>query len=205
MVIVSFGTADGVYDRYLERLRASCEAVDLPHDLRTFPPLPTEEAIRRKPAFIAEMLHEHRQPVLWLDADAVVAASFALPPSGWDIGLLPNNRLFHRRALPVAAFAVAVAPTEAARAFLDRWSEACHRPGLNDHSSLPILREELAGQYAELDLSRALERAVIRDKGRPKEAMVLRGRDVVLHQPAAIATWLFRRARLIINKRLGIR
>lgn len=173
MIIVSYGTADGIYDRYLEQLDASCAAHGLRRDFRTIPPAGRIAACLQKPAFIRDMLAKHGEPVVWLDADTVVNRAFALPDGGWDVGLVPNTSWRKRRLRPVCAFVVAVAPTEAARTFLETWIHLCARPelapGRTDHGRLIWTREMQAGHYAECDLSRCLRRALTRDVGSRKE------------------------------------
>ena len=65
MIIVSYGTADGIYDRYLERLDASCAAHGLRRDFRAIPPAGRIAACLQKPAFIRDMLAKHGEPVVW--------------------------------------------------------------------------------------------------------------------------------------------
>lgn len=172
MVIVSYATNDGIYDRFLTRLAARCDAHGLRHDLRLIAPTTRLDACLRKPSFILEMLDLHQKPVLWLDADAVVERSFDLPGEPWDIGLVPNTSWWRRRRNPTSAFVVAAAPTEAARSFLEAWIYLCRWPELanrTDHGRLTWARQMRRGSYREIDISRSLRRAIIRDFGRRKE------------------------------------
>ncbi len=172
MIIVSYGTSDGIYDRFLDRLRESCEQHGLRHDMRVVPPFQRpEDARRKKPSFIAEMLAKHKEPVVWIDADAIVTRSFDLPAGAWDIGLVPNTMRNRRHVYPVASFVVAAAPTQAARGFLATWDYLCQwdgSPGGDHHRLIPV-RHLQRKMYSEIDLTAALRRAITRDFGGHKE------------------------------------
>lgn len=160
MVVVSYGTEDGRYDGYLERLGQSCDAYGLTHELRVIPRATKIKACLRKPGFIREMLDKHHDVVAWIDADAVVTQTFSVPSTGWDIGLLPKPWWQQWRSKnPVHAFVVAVSPTEAARSFLDAWIYLCKWEALatrTDHGRLTWAREMRIGSYWEMNLSRFL-------------------------------------------------
>ncbi|MBN9307902.1 hypothetical protein [Devosia sp.] len=175
MYIVSFGTADGVYDSYIERLGRSCDAVGLRHDLEIIPAATRRVACLQKPDFILRKLRQHQQPVVWLDADAIVAKSFSLPETGWDIGLAPNTRWWRRGANPTSAFVVAVAPTEKGEQFIESWRYLCANAELTavlDHKRLTWTREMRKDMYTEINLHKFIPGTIIRDFGRKKQARI---------------------------------
>jgi hypothetical protein len=132
-------------------------------------------AYLRKPTFIRAMLEKHDDAVLWLDADAVVKKTIALPEDGWDIGLARNTRWQDRRKNPTSAFAIAARPTDAARRFLQTWEYLCAWEDLcryGDHRRLTWAREMREGEYRELRLERAISGSVVRDFGLKKEAVL---------------------------------
>ena len=175
MIVVSFGTIDGVYDKYLKRLMDSCEAHGLAHDMEFTSPSPRMSAVLDKPSFIRRMLHKHNDTILWLDADAIVTNSFQLPRTGWDIGLTKNTIWRERKKNPTSAFAISVSPTERADQFLETWDYLCARAELcryGDHKRLTWAREMRAGEYRELRLEEEIPKCIVRDFGRPKQAFL---------------------------------
>lgn len=73
MIIVSYYTAGSGYEQEAERLKASLDKFNLKYDIQGIEDQGGWMAnIRYKPVFILEMLEKHNEPVLWLDADAVV-------------------------------------------------------------------------------------------------------------------------------------
>jgi hypothetical protein len=182
MIVVSYGTQDGIYDVYLRRLEQSCERHGMKHDMRPVPRTNRWDACRQKPGFLLEMLAKHDDVVVWIDADSIVNRPFAIPAhAGWDIGLVPNNMRERRKQFPLASFVVAIAPTEPARAFLKTWDHLCRWPvpekewngyPFTDHHRLAPTCLLHRGQYSEIDLSRSLHHAIIRDFGRRKQGTI---------------------------------
>ena len=73
MIIVSFYTIGTPYEEEAKKLKASLEALNLPHDIQPVKSLGNWRInLGYKPAFILKMLRKHKQSVLWIDADAVV-------------------------------------------------------------------------------------------------------------------------------------
>jgi hypothetical protein len=193
MIIVSYATEDGVYDVWLDRLRASCEKHGLKHDMRKISARTAHEAYHYKPGFVLEMVDKYPgESIVWMDADAVVSASFTLPDDGWDVGLIPNNMKHLRKAAPVANFIGAIAPTPAGRDFIACYAYLCAWPKTlhADHGMLIISREILKGLYKEIDITGAIARAVIRDFGRGKQNMVLKPGAAFAQR---VLNWLRRR------------
>lgn len=177
MIVVSFGTEDGTYDRHITRLRESCDRHGVRHDLCVIPATTAMQAYLHKPAFICGMAAKYPDDaIVWLDADAVVSAPFNLPAEGWDVGLLPNNIRRLRRHFQVAAFMVAIAPTDEGRRFAEAWRFLAGWPHSThtDHGLLVQCRHMQQGTYRERDMTAALHGAVIRDFGSRKQNMVLK-------------------------------
>jgi hypothetical protein len=174
MIIVSFATNDDIYPSYLDRLRRSCEASGLQHDLAIIPAQRRETACRSKPKFLLSMLEKHSQPIVWLDADAVVMRSFSLPDGDWDVGLVPNTIRNRRHAYPMASFVVALRPTPGSASFLNTWDYLCGWDGpKGDHHRLHPTRMLMRKDYVETSLVKPLRRAVVRDYGKHKENTIV--------------------------------
>lgn len=174
MIVVSYGTQDGTYDKALYRLRDTQDQHGFDHDLHVIPPDTRELICRRKPSFLLSMLEKHNQPIVWIDADAVVTRSFSLPTGNWDLGFIPNTLRNRRHVYPVASFVVAVQPTEASRSFLRTWNHLCQwqESPKGDHHRLHPARLLQRKEYVEMDLVKPLRRAIIRDLGGHKENTV---------------------------------
>lgn len=75
MLIVSFATP--LYAEHAERLRASCQRFGYRHWLQALESCPSwEAACNMKPTFIYEAMLASDEPILWLDADAVIERRF---------------------------------------------------------------------------------------------------------------------------------
>lgn len=174
MLVVSFATEGNIYENYVKRLAESCVQHGIPHDIEIIPPTPAPDVYLRKPRFILEMMAKHQQPLLYLDADAVVSAPFSLPEDGqWDIGFVPNNLAGLRRSR-IAAFAVAMAPTPEAATLIETWAYICdwRKSKSNDHGRLMMAVRLQGGTFREIDLTPWLRGAITRDFGRDKQYTV---------------------------------
>jgi len=168
--VISFGTRDGTYDAFVQRLHESCRAAGMATSVETIPSCSRDNACLFKPTFIKLKLLTIGGPVLWLDADAVVSEAIALPQGDWDLATLPNNLRDHVNAK--AALCIGFKPTVPALRFLEHWEQLCAahwlKPGY-DHRRFNYAREILAGYYREADLSEAVRGRLVRDAGRQKE------------------------------------
>lgn len=144
-LVVSFYTRDTPYEAEAARLRASCDALGLPH--RIVPVDPTgswERNCALKASIIHDAWRTAGSPVLWVDADAVVQR--------------PPDLLTHLPSIPThpADFAVFLHAgwrtlsgtlwfnqTDRSAGLLDRWRHACAaRPGVWDQLLLDLAWED---------------------------------------------------------------
>lgn len=194
MIIVSFATDDEVYPAYLDRLRRSCDKAGLMCDLAVIPAQRRETACRSKPRFLLEKLEKHNQPIVWLDADALVMRPFDLPPGEWDVGLVPNTIRNRRRAYPMASFVVALRPTPGCVSFLKTWDYLCGWDGpKGDHHRLHPTRLLMRKDYVEISLVKPLRRAIVRDYGKHKENTIVS--DLEFYAERALRRLTFTRVR----------
>jgi hypothetical protein len=198
VLVVSFGTEGNTYEGYAHRLRESCVQCGVAHDVEIIPPTPIPDVYLLKARFIMRMLEKHQQPVLYLDVDAIVAKSFSLPGSNWDIGLVPND-VPGRNASPTAACIVGANNTSGARALLETWAYVCdwRQSQQNDHPRLTAARILSRRRYTEIDLTAHLRGAVIRDYGRRKQYTVSGPIGLLAHKTVGQAI-------MKIKRRLGL-
>ena len=72
-VIVSYYTADTLYEKEIQNLIQSCQKFGLETDIVAVPNLKDWNAnCHYKPPFILDRLKKHQCPVVWLDADSVI-------------------------------------------------------------------------------------------------------------------------------------
>ena len=94
-IFVNFHTTGRGYEGYASRLRASLDRLGCVHDLEAFPHAGSwTEAQALKPTFLQRKLDEHfPHPIVWIDADAIVAQRPSLffrwadEQNGPDIGV----------------------------------------------------------------------------------------------------------------------
>jgi len=142
-LIVSFYTKDWEYPRHARRLALECHALELDHCIEERPSAGGYlENTCLKPAFIRDMLHEHKRPVLWIDVDGSIykkptffvnlfadIAAKRMPPNRrrvWHVGTMWFN--YNERVLE----------------FMDRWVDASG--SLSDESAL----EEIWREFPDL-------------------------------------------------------
>lgn len=69
-LFVSFYTDDDIYRPAGERLIASLEKFNLPHDIEIIPRDGTLSSVqKKKPAFMLSKLEKHKKNIVWIDAD----------------------------------------------------------------------------------------------------------------------------------------
>ncbi len=167
--VVSYGTRDGIYDKYLQRLAGSAESQNINVDTETIPACSANAATNFKPSFIKFKLLTLNKPIIWMDADAFIAGALNLPTGIWDIGLIKNTR---NEKNPMASFIIAVKPSLASLRFLDVWENLCSTqidlPG-SDHIKMTYTRDILHNAYIEADLAESVRGSIIRDLGNQKE------------------------------------
>lgn len=169
MVIISYATTDDYYRMRAERLQDSARQCGMTIDMEFIEPDSKMAVHMYKPEFIARRLLRYQRPVVWMDADALIAEPFELPEGSWDVGLVPNNR---DSGDEMCSFIAAFKYTAEARHFVNTWAYLCSWPGLTedfDHRRMSWTRDILRGKYREIDLSKSISGAVIRDYRSPKE------------------------------------
>jgi hypothetical protein len=121
LLIVSFYTDDAIYAPAARRLAASCRALGLDHDIRGIDPAAGwVETCAKKARYCLQQMKEHRRPLVWVDADAIIRR----PPdllrrTGADFAVYHfEDRLFLSGTLYFA-------PTEPAMALLRAWTDRC--------------------------------------------------------------------------------
>ncbi len=78
-LVVSFYTKGTLYEREIERLKASCEKFDIEGYFEAIPPRGSwVENCAFKGPFVADCLTRFKRPILWLDADAEIVQYPAL-------------------------------------------------------------------------------------------------------------------------------
>lgn len=169
-VVVSYGTRDGRYDRFAQRLREGIDALGGKADIDTIPAMPRLNASLFKPSFIKMKLLVHGQTLLWLDGDSVLERRVSLPGGAWDLGFLDNNLPSEVNAK--ASLAIAVRPTIPALRFLETWEQLCSQhwatPGM-DHEKMNIALMLMGNSLSVIDLRESMKGALVRDFGRDKE------------------------------------
>ena len=168
--IISYGTRDRVYDKYLERLRSSCDAANQPVSFETIPKCSRRNACLFKPTFIKFKLLTLGSPIVWLDADAYLHQQIRLPIGDWDVGTIDNTRA--DKLNPKAALFIAFQPSVKALRFLELWEQFCSAHWLEprgDHRRLSYARFVLANAYSEIDLTSIISGCLTRDLGTHKE------------------------------------
>jgi hypothetical protein len=148
--VVSFFTIGTPYEQEIRGLRDSLEGLGVDHDIRGVPNFGSWEAnTRHKPFFIRKMLDEHRGPVVWLDADAVVRKYphlFTMVMA--DVGVYyqltgPTAKRFGGVELVTAT--MFFSNNDRARSLLDAWISEQDRP---DQPEIQLIEQ------------RALQRAI---------------------------------------------
>jgi hypothetical protein len=141
-LIVSFYTRNTPYEAEAARLRASCQALHLPHRIVPVDPTGSWE---RNCALKASIIHDAWRtadtPVLWVDADATINR----PPN--LLTHLPNLNadfaLFLYDGWRTLSGTLWFNQTDHAAALLDRWQHACTtRPAVWDQLLLDLAWEE---------------------------------------------------------------
>lgn len=123
MRIVSYYTDD--YAKMARKLRASCEKLNLSHSIAHVPSTVSwRKNTHLKPGYILDRLCEHNEPVLWVDADAVIKSvpSYFTDPviiDGIDMG-------FYVFGKKILAGTLYFGNTPRAKDFLRIWEEACN-------------------------------------------------------------------------------
>ena len=143
-IVVSFYTRDTEYESLSRHLAKSVEKLDLVHRIIAVDDLGNWEAnCAQKPVIVQEVWQESKQPVLWIDSDAILEleptllygsqADFSIHKGeGWRFR---SGTLFLNQ-------------TEGAEVLLNRWIEHCQKnPSIWDQRSLDFAWAETIQQY----------------------------------------------------------
>ena len=127
--IISYYTEGTGYEREVENLIASCQKLNLPHQIDSIPSMGSwEKNCCYKPRYILEKLNELTSPVLWLDADAVVVKKPTLFESlTADIALRVVESLPNESPSKMISGTVYVNHTTKAMTILKEWDAECQR------------------------------------------------------------------------------
>ncbi len=141
MKLISFYTKDTIYEKEVEDLKHSCEALSIDHYIEERKDLGTwEKNCAQKPLFIYECLKKFKRPLLWVDADGIVLKKPSIDLKLCDFGLYFNNfRTRHARSATIY-----IRPTESAKQFLLLWYETLQKKShLHDQPvMIDLLRKE---------------------------------------------------------------
>ena len=118
--LISFYTKNTIYEKEIEDLAASCQALQIDHYIEAREDFGCwEKNCSQKPLFIYECLKKFNQPLLWVDSDGIVLKKPDLNLGECDLGLYFNNvRTNHARNATIY-----VSPTAAAFKFLWLWHQ----------------------------------------------------------------------------------
>ncbi len=124
MILVSFYTKQTIYEKEVEDLAASCQALQIEHYIEAREDLGCwEKNCNQKPQFILECLERFNRPLLWVDADGIVLQKPCLNLEEYDLGLYFNN-IATKHARNATIY---ISPTPAATAFLKLWSDTLQK------------------------------------------------------------------------------
>lgn len=118
--LISFYTKNTIYEKEIEDLYASCQALRIDHYIEAREDFGCwEKNCSQKPLFIYECLQRFNEPLLWVDSDGIALQKPQLDLGECDLGLYFNNRKTkHARNATIY-----VAPTQAAKEFMWLWHE----------------------------------------------------------------------------------
>lgn len=118
--LISFYTKNTIYEKEIEDLAASCQALKLDHYIEAREDLGCwEKNCSQKPLFIYECLKRFNEPLLWVDSDGIALQKPNLDLGECDLGLYFNNyKTKHARNATIY-----ISPTPAAKKFMWLWHE----------------------------------------------------------------------------------
>lgn len=123
--VVSFYTIETLYQVEVQNLIASCRHFDLKHHVVGVPSAGSWELnCAYKPFFLAQVLEELNEPILWVDADAVfVQAPKWLDVFDRDFAAWIDPDLPDSHDSKVASGTLFIQPTKAAKEILKQWQQ----------------------------------------------------------------------------------
>ena len=95
MIFVSYYTRDSIYESYANKLEWSYRKFGLPYDILAIDDLGSWDAnTQYKPEFCGSMLIKHKQPIVYVDADAeIMQAPAFFDNINCDIGFVKKDRV----------------------------------------------------------------------------------------------------------------
>ncbi len=137
MKVISFYTKNTIYEKEVEDLATSCQALQIDHYIEAREDLGCwEKNCSQKPLFILECLERFRQPLLWVDADGILLQKPNLQLREFDLGLYFNNiEKHHARNATIY-----ISPTKVAKAFMKLWHETLQK--LNSRSNKKLTPDQ---------------------------------------------------------------
>jgi hypothetical protein len=143
--IISFYTADTLYQLEVQNLIASCEKFCLQANIEGVPSFGSWELnCAYKPFFILKKLEELKSPVLWVDADGVFIRKPAfLPQFEADFATRINGDVEEHHPSRVISSTIYVNYTEQGIKIVQDWAQECRRQLID-----PERKEEFWDQIA---------------------------------------------------------
>lgn len=128
-IIVSYYTENTGYEREVQNLISSCDDLRLTHQIEKITSLGSwEKNCCYKPYFLLEKLEELKQPILWVDADAV----FLQQPNLFhhlpcDMALRSFDHLPLHHPSKIITGTLYLQNTQATKKLLTQWGKECQR------------------------------------------------------------------------------
>lgn len=121
-LIISFYSRGTIYEREVEDLKASCQALKADHWIEGIEDQGSWQMnCCYKPLFILECLEKFKRPLLWVDADAIL-----MQMPNWKIEKSDVAFYFTDFDKKIArSGTIYVEPTEEAKRFLISWRKSC--------------------------------------------------------------------------------
>lgn len=128
-MIVSFYTADSLYELEAENLRLSCERFNIPYLIQDVASLGNWELnCAFKPRFILDKLQELKKDLLWVDADGEIVSELPLlKQAPGTLGICVHEQLPLTHRSKCMSNTLFFAYNEENIAFLTSWSEKCEK------------------------------------------------------------------------------
>lgn len=145
-IVISFYTIGTPYEKAAKNLEDSCKRFGISYHIEGIRSFGSwEQNCAFKPAFISQMLHKEKRPIVWVDADAC----FKAEPK-WeaffdcDIALRKNPHFHPRHTGYVMSGTLFINPTPDSFQLMEAWQEACAKNILSwDQVVLARLLEQL--------------------------------------------------------------
>jgi hypothetical protein len=119
-LLISFYTKNTIYEKEVEDLKASCEALGIESCIEAREDLGSwDKNCCQKPLFILECMEKYKRPLLWVDADGIVMQKITLTYDDVDLALYFNDRV----SLEARSATIYIGTTPVAKDFVLKWYE----------------------------------------------------------------------------------